>query len=76
MTVKNIEQFFVNNGYTWKFSDGQRTPNAEEIAKTLTSAFSALSGEPDKAQLEVGRLVIQKNAGFYDVYVHIAEFDQ
>lgn len=68
-----VAEFFAQQGYEWNFKDGRRIPTEEEIDQTIGLAIDKLSEEPDLAQLEVGRLIVQRHGQFYDIYVHIAE---
>jgi hypothetical protein len=73
VSLHKVANFYKEAGYQWKFKEGFRVPTEEEIETTVFLAIDALKTEPDRAQLEVGRLVVQKNGQFYDVYVQMAE---
>lgn len=73
MSLERISDFFQESGFVWKFKDGTRVPSHDEITEVVLKAIEVLSGQPDKTQMEVGRLVIQRNDQFYDLYVHMAE---
>jgi hypothetical protein len=74
MTFEEIAKVFEDQGYTWKFKDGTRVPTAMEIHTTTFQAIDALADEPDNSQIEVGRLIIKKHGSWYDLFVHLAEF--
>lgn len=73
MKYGQIADIFGREGYAWRFSDGTRVPNEDEISKTVWAAIDALSTEPDNTQVEVGRLIVKKKGQFYDIYLHVAE---
>lgn len=70
---RKVASFYKRAGYQWTFKDGRRNPTAKEIESTVALAIETLKDEPDHAQLEVGRLIVQKNDGFYDIYVQMGE---
>ena len=76
MTTRSerLARFFSDSGYVWNFSDGRRIPSEEEIQKTIESAIEYLASQEDNTQVEVGRLLIKKRDGFYDVFVMAQEF--
>jgi hypothetical protein len=69
-----VAQFFQQAGYEWKFKDGRHTvPTQEDIEEAVQNFMDVLADEPSLTQVEGGRLIVQKQGNFYDVYVHIAE---
>lgn len=74
MNQNEIADLYRKHGYSWKFSDGQRIPNGEEIQKTIFAAIDALKDEDDNTQLEVGRLIVKKRGQFFDVFMMVAEY--
>lgn len=74
MSIESIANFFQASEFKWKFKDGYRVPTLDDIDDYVTQAIDKLVDEPDLAQIEFGRLIVQKNGTSYDVYVHMAEF--
>lgn len=72
----DLQNLFIKRGYTWTFKDGKRVPTQEELNMVILNAIDALKESDDNTQLEVGRLIVKKSGSFYDVYVHLAEFQQ
>lgn len=68
-----LESIFIVHDYRWKIDGVLRYPTAEEIRQTIDKAVERLHNEDDEAQLEVGRLIIKKKQGHYDVYTMIGE---
>lgn len=71
--IKKIANFYKKEGYQWKFQEGLRVPTEQDIDDVIGKAMDALSAEPDNTQLEVGRLVVMKRNGRFEVYVHVAD---
>lgn len=71
--LEPISDFFQKSGFVWKFADGTRVPSHDEITEVVLKAIEVLSDQPDKTQVEVGRLVIQRNGSWYDLYCHMAQ---
>ena len=71
--IEQILSVFEKNGYTWKFSDGVRAPNEEDLTKTLETMKDALAEAEENTQVELGRLIVKKSEGHYDVYVYVGE---
>lgn len=74
MSIQHIHRVFEGQGYRWKFADGSRVPTEAELNTVVLNAIDALKEEEDNTQLEVGRLIVKKSGQFYDVYVHLAEY--
>lgn len=72
MSLHAISVYFQQTGYMWKFKDGLRVPTLEEITESVERAIKSLEDKPDMTQIEFGRLIVQRNDTYYDVYVHIA----
>jgi hypothetical protein len=68
-----IESLFLVHDYRWKIDGVLRYPTSEEIRQTIDRAVEELYHEQDGTQLEVGRLIIKKSQGHYDVYAMIGE---
>lgn len=68
-----IESLFLVKDYRWKIDGALRYPNSDEIRQTIDRAKSDLYDEAEGTQLEVGRLIIKKRAGHFDVFVMIGE---
>lgn len=74
--TERIARLFKEAGYQWRFSDGLRVPTSEEINKTVVAAIGALEDAEENTQIEIGRLLVKKREGFYDVFVHLADYHQ
>lgn len=74
LTVNEIADLFKRGNYKWKFTDGHRVPTRDEIQTTILNAIDALKDEGNNTQVEMGRLIVKKSGQFYDVYVHLAEY--
>lgn len=70
---EELESLFLVKGYHWNIGGNLIIPNAEDIRVTIDRAKEELYDEPDGTQLQVGRLIIKKQDGHYDVYVMIGE---
>jgi hypothetical protein len=68
-----LESLFLVHDYRWKIDGVLRYPTSEEIRQTIDRAVEELYHEQDGTQLEVGRLIIKKSQGHYDVYAMIGE---
>lgn len=73
MIAQTVQKFMQEKGYTWNFSTGAKTPTTDDIEKTLGKIVEALETEPDQAQVQIGRMIVKKDNGHLDVYVHIGE---
>lgn len=74
LNFRSLARMFVRRGYKWNFKDGtRRIPTEKEINGAVMDAVDRLMDEPNLAQLEVGRLIVQKHDQRYDVYVHVGE---
>jgi hypothetical protein len=70
---EELESLFLVKGYHWNIGGNLIIPNADDIRMLIDKAKAELSDEPDNTQLQVGRLIIKKQNGHYDVYVMIGE---
>jgi len=70
---EELESLFLVKGYQWKIDGSKRFPTADEIRQAIEEAKLQLVDEEDYTQLEVGRLIIKKQQGNFDVYVMIGE---
>lgn len=75
MSLDRIARLFQESEFKWKFKDGYRVPTFEEIGDAVNRAIVTIADEPDLTQIEFGRLIVQKTAGHYDVYVHAYEVE-
>ena len=78
MTIYDeIADFLLDHGVAWtkQGEDGRVpfSPDADDVERVLDKAVGMLYAEPDGSELEVGGLIIRKNAGHTDVFVHIGE---
>jgi hypothetical protein len=65
---------FEDNDWTWTFKDGPRVPTAEEILDCVDRMRTTLvESDEDELQIEVGRLLMKKADGHYDLYVYHSE---
>jgi hypothetical protein len=72
---ERLRRLFVEHNLTWNIDGEQVVPSTEQIQDVLASMRKELSsvlydGTP---QIELGHLILQKNASHYDLYVHIGE---
>ena len=72
---EELESLFMVKGYHWKIGGNLIIPTAEDIRRTIDSAIEELYDEADETQLQVGRLIIKKQNGSFDVYVMVGEID-
>lgn len=66
-------KFFVN-GWTWRVGGELIVPSEDDIAKTLDRMKEVLYTEPDGTQMELGRLIMRKDAEGYEVYVYLGDY--
>lgn len=70
----DLAALFNKYGYQWRINDELQTPSATDIRQTLDKAKTMLYAESNESsvpQLEVGRLIIQRNKDFFDIYLLI-----
>ena len=73
---EQLSLLYAARGYTWKLDGKEQIPTAEDIQLVLETAKETLDKEPGSmVQLEVGRLVLRREAGHYDVYVYFGELE-
>lgn len=71
-----IEMLFKARGYKWRIGGELRFPTAEDIEKVLRTAKASIDMDGGtEVQLEIGRLIVRKDAGHYDVYVYFGELN-
>lgn len=71
-----IEMLFKARGYKWRIGGEQRFPTSEDIEKVLRTAKASIDMDGGtEVQLEIGRLIVRKEAGHYDVYVYFGELE-
>jgi hypothetical protein len=68
-----IESLFIAKGYQWMIGGKRVFPTTEDIRSTIDRAVDELYDEPDGTQIEVGRLIIKKRDGHFDLFVMIGE---
>ena len=76
MTLEDeLADVFAKNQWTWNLKQGDPiVPDADDIADALDEAARMLYDEPVGAQLEVGRLIIQKKHLGHDVFVYVGDY--
>lgn len=75
--AEKISLLFEVRNYKWRIGGELRHPTANDIEKVLREAKAALDNESGtEVSLEIGRLIVRKEAGHYDVYVHFGELDE
>lgn len=72
---EELESMFLVKDYRWRINGSLVYPTATDIRETIDRAVKELYDEPEGTQLEVGRLIIKKADGHYDVYAMIGEAD-
>lgn len=72
---RGLEGLFKERGIKWRIDGELKEPSANDIWRVCAEARKQLAALPPggQPQLEIGRLIIQKNGLHYDVYVHIGE---
>ena len=71
--LEDIYWIFKSRDYRWNFSDGSRVPSLEELTDAVDRLKTALLESEDKTQVASGRLIVKKDEGHYDIYVHMGE---
>lgn len=74
LSTKLAEEF-QKNDYKWAFSTGLKIPTAEDIDKTLDVMREHLLESEEDTQIELGRLIMRKREGHYDVFMYMGETD-
>lgn len=75
MLVEELARRFRVNGWTWTVRGREDVvPEESHIQAALDEAVKMLYDEPVGAQLEVGRLIIQKKHTGHDVYMFVGEY--
>lgn len=76
MTVEEeLARIFRKNGWTWNIKGKSSVvPDEDDIEAALDEAARRLYDEPVGAQLEVGRLIVQKKHRGHDVYIYMGEY--
>jgi hypothetical protein len=73
---QEISRLFRKNGWTWSVKDkGSIVPDEDDVLATLDEAAKLLHDEPVGAQVEVGRLIIQKKHLGHDVFMFVGEYE-
>lgn len=70
---QRIHGIFVDNGYTWKINGHNIIPSEDDISQALEKMKAELQDQDDLSMHFMGRLVVKKEAGCYDVYVHAGQ---
>lgn len=72
---RKIYQAFERYGYQWKIDGTLKSPNEIDIRETIDKAKELLYdeeiGHGHTPQLEIGRLIVQKNYDHFDIYMLI-----
>lgn len=75
MLIEELARRFRVNGWTWTIKGNPDiVPEDSDIRAALDEAVRMLYNEPIGAQLEVGRLIIQKKHTGHDVYMYVGEY--
>lgn len=73
----DLEELFEKHGWTWSITgEGRIVPNSSDIESAIDEAARVLYDKEVGAILEVGRLVIIKQANGLDVYVLAGEYNK
>lgn len=72
---EEIADTFQKNEWTWKTTDGSIVPNATDVLVVLDNAARKLYDEEPGSFMEVGRLIIQKQAKGFDVYILAGHYE-
>ena len=76
LTPEEISTMFTENGWTWKFKDGDKVPSGDDVEKFLEGLNMTLD-ERGGSMIESGRLLIKSNEeGNTDVYLHVGEIKE
>lgn len=72
---RRLESLFKEQGIQWKIDGELKAPTANDIWRVVTESRRQLAELPPggQPQLEIGRLIVQKNGLHYDVYLHMGE---
>lgn len=71
---QELGSVFRRHAYTWLADGEQYAPSLKDIRGVIEKAKELLLKENDEQstpQLEIGRLIIQKNDEYFDIYVLI-----
>lgn len=77
--AQKIADVFSENGWVWKYKDGDKVPPVEDVKMVLDRLRDDLvdyEGEGEQPQIEMGRLIMKKREGHYDVFVWLGEHDE
>lgn len=75
MVVDEILEVFTKRGYKWKFKDGIRPPDKEDIQGVIDAATETLYAEPNDTQVELGKIIVKKVNDHLDVYVFVGDLN-
>lgn len=71
---KQLALLYKARNYEWSVSGEKHVPTDEDMDKMLDHIKARLDEQPgDAVQLEVGRLIVRREDGHLDVYVHFGE---
>jgi len=71
-----IHQLFTENNWTWLIAGKLQVPTVDDIKKTLDGMQKHLYDEPVDTQMELGRLIAQRNQdGSIAVYTYLEDYD-
>ena len=68
MLESELADHFERNEWTWKLDNKDIVPREEDFLEALDKAAERLYDSPDGTQMEVGRLIIQKQGDRFYVY--------
>lgn len=67
---------FAVRDYQWKRTNGEFfVPTADDFDEVLAKMKETLTGGQYDGTLTFGRLIMQRLAGHYDVYLHVGEYN-
>lgn len=66
---KGLEELCEELGIAWKFDGVLKNPTAEDLRQAIDRLTKDLYDDLDQA--EMGGLIVQKNGGEFDVYLHV-----
>lgn len=72
--ISTIRSAFMANRWTWTIDGEPKEPTRDDIKDLLEQALSALEGtDSPAASIEIGRLIVKKDADHRDVYLWIGD---
>jgi hypothetical protein len=69
-----VSEIFARIGHTWKTARGHSVPTENEVEKVLDLAAGKLYDRDIGTRLEIGGLIIDKQASGHDVFVYVGNY--